>query len=516
MEVGVIGEVRSARRCGAPLVSIDTGDAYGVARAVGVSCGAVPCVAWDCVSGLRGVNEAGANEAARVVPAADIPGVVPGRDFPEALEFCDGLRDGSVVLVMSAHLVLTSGNLPAVQAVCNRRDVWKSRGLCMILLAQSGAVLPAELAGDVLAFVDTLPDGAARKAIVSSVVDDAQAAKPGLLVTSAQLDGAGDALSGLGAFQCEQSAALALVSTGALDTSYLWARKREAIKAVRGLSMDALTGPTLADVGGLEYIKGLSDRLAESREPFAIVVRIEEIEKAIGAASTESSGTGRDQLFSLLDAMESRGWGGLIAVGPPGSGKSYYAETLARSFTRPSFKLDLGGLKASLVGESESNVRRALDTLFAIGGARVFFVATSNGLDAVPPELIRRFWHGVYFFDLATRAERESIWRVHLTRYGLPYEASGAAVAAVEARGVEWSSAEIRNVCRYAYLFSETLLSASARIAPYAVSGASKLLKLRQSAAGAWLSASTGALYSMPGAGAMAAAPGRVLSMGGA
>lgn len=509
---GVVGEILAARRCGAPFVVVETGDAWGLcgllARAI-----PDPVLSWDCVTGLRGLNEAGAREAARVVPEPEIPGVVPGRDLPEALDFCDRLVDRSVVIVLSSDRVLTAGNLPAVQAVVNRRDSWKARGCLLVFVVGLGAVLPGEVSGDALAFSESLPNAGARAGIIAGVVDDARLSKADLVVTADKVTGAADALSGLGAFAVEQSAALSLVSTGTLDGPYLWDRKRVSIAGVKGLSMDPQAGPTLADVGGLEYVRALAGKLAACREPFSLVVRIEEIEKAIGASKTESSGTSADQVGCVLDAMESRKWGGLVAVGPPGSGKSYFAETLARTFGRPSFRLDLGGLKASLVGESESNIRRALDTLFAMGGARVFFVATSNGLESIPPELIRRFWHGVYFFDLPSSTERAAIWRVHLAGYSLAARADE--VKGVEARGVEWSSAEIRNVCRYAAMFDESLADSAGRVAPYCVSGARKLLALRQSAAGSWLSASAGGLYAMPGSGAGVVSGGRRLDLGG-
>ena len=51
---------------------------------------------------------------------------------------------------------------------------------------------------------------------------------------------------------------------------------------------------------------------------------------------------------------------GVLLLGVPGTGKSAFAKCLGRETSRPTLVLDIGALMGSLVGETESNVRRAL------------------------------------------------------------------------------------------------------------------------------------------------------------
>ncbi len=47
----------------------------------------------------------------------------------------------------------------------------------------------------------------------------------------------------------------------------------------------------------------------------------------------------------------------------------------------------------------------------------MLFIATSNSIASLPPELRRRFTLGTFFFDLPTAEERETIWRIYLKKY---------------------------------------------------------------------------------------------------
>jgi hypothetical protein len=147
---------------------------------------------------------------------------------------------------------------------------------------------------------------------------------------------------------------------------------------------------------------------------------------------------------------------GLLLVGVPGCGKSLASKTLATMWRLPLLRLDVGTLMGSLVGQSEANLRQALKVAesaspailwldeiekglsgvkssgAADGGttarvfgalltwlqektAPVYVVATSNDIQALPPELLRagRF-DDIFFVDLPNREERREIWLIHL------------------------------------------------------------------------------------------------------
>ena len=151
---------------------------------------------------------------------------------------------------------------------------------------------------------------------------------------------------------------------------------------------------------------------------------------------------------------------GILLLGVQGCGKSLCAKSVASLWQLPLLRFDMGRMFGSLVGSSEENVRRAIavaesvapavlwvdeiDKAFAgsqsswggDGGttarvfstfltwlseksAPVFVVATANDISNLPPELLRKGrFDEIFFVDLPAGAEREEIFRIHLTRRG--------------------------------------------------------------------------------------------------
>ncbi|MBX3301326.1 MAG: AAA family ATPase [Nitrospira sp.] len=148
---------------------------------------------------------------------------------------------------------------------------------------------------------------------------------------------------------------------------------------------------------------------------------------------------------------------GIMLVGVPGCGKSLAAKAIAREWQLPLLKLDAGRLFDKFVGESEKNFRKAIEmaeslspivlwideiekAMVAGGGSGnadaglsrrlfgafltwlqekkqdVFVVATANDLSSLPPELLRKGrFDEIFFVDLPDDAEREAIWKIHLS-----------------------------------------------------------------------------------------------------
>jgi SpoVK/Ycf46/Vps4 family AAA+-type ATPase len=147
---------------------------------------------------------------------------------------------------------------------------------------------------------------------------------------------------------------------------------------------------------------------------------------------------------------------GLLLVGVQGTGKSLAAKTVANEWNLPLLRLDFGRLFASLVGQSESQVRKMIQIAEALApcvlwvdeidkafaGAQnsgdsgttsrvlstfltwmseknspVFVVATANNIEWIPPEIIRKGrFDEVFFLSLPTKEERQSIFEVHLKK----------------------------------------------------------------------------------------------------
>ena len=147
---------------------------------------------------------------------------------------------------------------------------------------------------------------------------------------------------------------------------------------------------------------------------------------------------------------------GVLLTGIPGAGKSLLAKAISSTWNLPLLRLDIGKVMQGLVGASEENMRKALAQAQAVaptvlwvdeiekalsgtkssgssdGGtlSRVFgtlltameeelknvvVIATANDIQALPPELIRRF-NEVMFVDLPQPEEREEIFKIHLRK----------------------------------------------------------------------------------------------------
>lgn len=145
---------------------------------------------------------------------------------------------------------------------------------------------------------------------------------------------------------------------------------------------------------------------------------------------------------------------GIGLIGIPGTGKSLAAKMTANLYGMPLVRLDMGNMFGSLVGESESSMRRALGLAEAIspcvlwidevekgmahggldGGTseRVtgtlliwmaekttpcFVFVTANDVTKLPPEFLRKGrFDEIFFLDLPNLTERREIFAVHLRK----------------------------------------------------------------------------------------------------
>jgi len=116
----------------------------------------------------------------------------------------------------------------------------------------------------------------------------------------------------------------------------------------------------------------------------------------------------------------------------------------------------------------------------------MLFIATSNSIASLPPELRRRFTLGTFFFDLPTAEERETIWGIYLKKYDVSGDLP-------DDEG--WTGAEIKECARKAHRLRMTLAEASRYIVPVSRSAAEQVKALRQMASGTFISAATPGLY---------------------
>jgi SpoVK/Ycf46/Vps4 family AAA+-type ATPase len=119
----------------------------------------------------------------------------------------------------------------------------------------------------------------------------------------------------------------------------------------------------------------------------------------------------------------------------------------------------------------------------------VFVVATSNDVSKLPPEFSRaERWDGTFFLDLPGRGQREAIWRIYLSRYGID-------PSQPRPNDEGWTGAEIKSACRLAALLDVPLTEAAQNVVPIAVTAAESVERLRNWASGRCLSGDHPGIY---------------------
>ena len=146
---------------------------------------------------------------------------------------------------------------------------------------------------------------------------------------------------------------------------------------------------------------------------------------------------------------------GVLLVGVPGCGKSLSAKAIASQWDLPLYRLDMSGILGMYVGQSESQLREALETADRVAPcvlwideiekalatgtgdsgtsrrligqflfwlqestSKVFMVATANDVSSLPPELLRKGrFDELFFVDLPDATDRAEILTMYFRRY---------------------------------------------------------------------------------------------------
>lgn len=470
----VISLFQAARRVSTPLVAIATSDQFALARrlfqAVGNGDSPVPKLTHDIMRGLQPVNEA----AKEMLADFDQNDVMAAVNPPGMLALAQRFRPGTLVTMFNAHRFVD--DVTVAQGIANLRDPYCKDRRTLVLLGPSFQ-LPAELQ-DIVLLDEALPDDEQLKGVLFRTYENAYKTHRNS-IDSEWID----AVRGLSAFAAEQVFAMSLTKTG-VDVDDLWERKRAAINQTRGLKF--VRGGTSFDaLGGLDSFKGFMNKLG--KKP-GVIVFMDEIDKSIAGAQGDTTGVSQDFHGTLLSWMEDNFHDGMIAVGPPGSGKTAGGMAIGSTLDIPTIVLDINAMKGSLVGESERSIREALKVVDSVAGKDGAFVfATCNSERQLAPEFKRRFRSGMFFFDLPTEREREVIWKIHMEKYGI--SARNDFDSAVHPSD-DWTGAEIRNCCDLASRMNCSLKEAAQYVVPLAKSNPNGVDALRNAAYGKWLSAS--------------------------
>jgi len=314
--------------------------------------------------------------------------------------------------------------------------------------------IPVELEKEITVLNFPLPTREELSALLHQIVADvAQFKNVAIDLDAASRERLLQAALGLTLGEAENVFAKILVKSqrlGMEDVGEVLAEKQQIIRK-SGL-LDYCAGENFSHVGGLALLKSWLDKRALA-----------------------FSDQARD--FGLPAPK------GILLLGVQGCGKSLCAKAVASHWQLPLLRFDIGRMFGSLVGSSEENVRRAIavaesiapavlwvdeiDKAFAgaqsswggDGGttarvfgtfltwlsektAPVFVVATANDISNLPPELLRKGrFDEIFFVDLPAAAEREEIFRIHISRRGR--DVAGFDLPALVGASLDFSGAEI-------------------------------------------------------------------------
>lgn len=269
------------------------------------------------------------------------------------------------------------------------------------------------------------------------------------------------AFKGLSEFEIQNILQLAYSESGELtkaQVSLIFDQKQQMIKKAGILEMIPLK-ESLSDIGGLDNLKIWLERKAS--------------------------------VLSNMDAARQFGVDvpkGVLIAGVPGCGKSLSAKAAAKLFNIPLLRLDMGRLLGKYVGESEANMRKAIQLAEAISpcvlwidelekafagiggdgsGAEVttrlfgsfltwlqekdspaFVVATANDITKLPPELMRKGrFDEIFYVGLPQREERRKIFEIHIQKRR-PQDLSKINIGALLDKTEGYSGADIEGVIR--------------------------------------------------------------------
>ena len=438
---------------------------------------------WDIDQGMRLLSHSGD------------PGIVSSAADPLAAIRSIGTlasADGSALVVLrNFHRFLSSAEI--VQALETQLNAGKQNRAFVVVLAPI-VQIPIELEKSFVVIEHDLPGRDQLESIARSI-----ATEPGELPEGETLIAVLDAAAGLTRLEAEGAFSLSLVRYSRLAPRALWELKTQTLKK-SGLLTLHRGEERFTDLGGMEALKDFCVRaLRRDRKNRDVRPR------------------------------------GILLLSPPGCGKSAFSKALGNETGRPTLVLDVGALMGSLVGQTEQNTRQALriaDAMApaivfadeiekALAGAAssgqtdsgvtsrlfgtllswlndhesdVFFVGTCNDISKLAPEFSRaeRF-DGVFFLDLPSPREKETIWDLYLELFELGADQQRPC-------DIDWTGAEIRACCRLAALLDVPLIDAAQNVVPVAVTAGESVERLRNWASGRCLAADRPGIYSRAGA----------------
>lgn len=395
-----------------------------------------PFYHWTVTDGLKRLDRG-------IAPASEI------REPTELLLEIKTAREPAIYLLSDFHPYLDD---PVHVRLL--RDIAQKRLLLghTVVLVSHAVTIPPEIARSCARFALSVPDREQLRRIVLEEARTWSRRNRGRNVNTRKelLDRLIDNLGGLPARDAKRLARGAIEDDGAIteeDLPDVMRAKFQLLGQDGVLSYEYDTA-RFAEVGGLDKLK----RWLDLREP-------------VFAGTLDKPG---------LDIPK-----GILLLGVQGCGKSLAAKAVAGSWGVPLLRLDFGTLYNKYHGETERNLREALNqaevmapcvlwidevekglatdgsdtgtsrrvlgtllTWMAENDERAFLVATANDIESLPPELMRKGrMDEIFFVDLPDVGIRRRILEIHLAKREM--DPRGIDVAALAAACDGFSGAEI-------------------------------------------------------------------------
>lgn len=400
-----------------------------------------PLYHWTCVQGLM-----------RLGFGFDMEGEAATEEPGEALKQIADLKQPSLLLLCDFHPYLKDPRIVRqIKEIALRHE---HRAHTLVFLSHAFAI-PPEWRGLALHFRPRFPRQDELLRIVREEAGIWARENQGQRVRTdtRSLNALVSNLGGLSQNEARRLARTAIVDDGAIDESDLPGINRARFQLMQ---MDSVLHyeydtATWGEVGGLSQLKLWLDKRHPSHTAEGSTVQ--------------------------LDLPR-----GILLVGVQGAGKSLAAKAVAGVWHLPLLRLDMASLYNKFQGETERNMREALQvaetmapcvlwldelekgmaqnlsddglsrrllgsflTWLAEHKSGVFVVATANQIQDLPPELVRKGrFDELFFVDLPRRAVREKILEIHLRKRGI--DAKSFDLKALAEASTGFSGAELEQI----------------------------------------------------------------------
>ncbi len=352
----------------------------------------------------------------------------------KALEFIERCQEPAIFVLKDFHVFFGANNRPQdIQVIRKIRDLLpnlkQSQSPKNVVFVTPVLLLPGDLEKDITIVEFELPSFEEIRAVLKQMIEtNRHSGRIKIDLNEEEEERLAKAALGLTLHEAENAFARAMVEDGKLDISdvdVILEEKRQTIRK-SGILEFIKSDLKIDDVGGLQNLKRWLIKRNKSW---------------LDSAARYN-----------LPAPK-----GVLITGVPGCGKSLVAKAISAMWQVPLLRLDVGKIFSGIVGSSEENMRRAIQTAEAIapcvlwideiekgfGGISgpsgdsgtstrifatfltwmqektkaVFVVATANNISALPPEMMRKGrFDEIFFVDLPTQNERREILKLHLEK----------------------------------------------------------------------------------------------------